>query len=383
MEHSDVIGSDGPTRQRRGITLPAVDASEKPVITPYRIAFAALWVLITTALGIMLYFGFRGRSEGVGRVLMLGIVFTAALVWYLFRTGPSVSAHPTLEPLAFPGRTFGRRLWRLTLVLLVGPILISAALVLPWRLIGGWDLVDNVYRYLRPWIVLEGLLALVALRIVVMWRRRLTPRLVAVGITVGLLAGAAQAVQIASSGDPFDVFWAVFQTVAVPPLFIGGGLLLEHTGIGRSRLLKGEYGGALVSFLAGCVLYLPLALVNTVGGAPAGYTWMDALWKPLAFCWLPALAEEAWARLFLVTLCYALLRPVSNEHPRRAVVAAVLLSATAHGLVHGPSLTALLETGLIYLLPMAVLFVKRDWEHAVGAHYVVNLVPFLAVFFGL
>jgi hypothetical protein len=110
---------------------------------------------------------------------------------------------------------------------------------------------------------------------------------------------------------------------------------------------------------------------------------MNALWKPLAFSWLPALAEEAWARLFLVTLCYALLRPVSNEHPHRAVVAAVLLSATAHGLVHGPSLSALLETGLVYLLPMAVLFVKRDWEHAVGAHYMVNLVPFLAVFFGL
>jgi hypothetical protein len=32
---------------------------------------------------------------------------------------------------------------------------------------------------------------------------------------------------------------------------------------------------------------------------------------------------------------------------------------------------------------MAVLFVKRDWEHAVGAHYVVNLIPFLAVFLGL
>jgi hypothetical protein len=245
------------------------------------------------------------------------------------------------------------------------------------------DLIENVYRYLQPWIVLEGLLALAALRIVVVWRRRLTPRLVVAGLAAGLISGVAQAVQIASSGDPFDVFWAIFQTIAVPPLFIGGGLLLAHTGVGRSRLLEGKYLGAFESILAGCVLYLPLALVNMVGGAHAGYTWMNALWKPLAFSWLPALAEEAWAQLFLVTLCYTLLRPVSNERPHRAVVAAVLLSAAAHGLVHGPSLSALLETGLIYLLPMAVLFVKRDWEHAVGAHYVVNLVPFLAVFLGL
>ncbi len=87
--------------------------------------------------------------------------------------------------------------------------------------------------------------------------------------------------------------------------------------------------------------------------------------------------------MFLITLCYALLRPVTNERPLHAVIAAVLLSATAHGLVHGPSFNALFETGLVYLLPMAVLFVKRDWEHAVGAHYVVNLLPFLTVFLRL
>jgi hypothetical protein len=32
---------------------------------------------------------------------------------------------------------------------------------------------------------------------------------------------------------------------------------------------------------------------------------------------------------------------------------------------------------------MAVPFVERDWEHAVGAHHVVNLVPFSAVLLGL
>jgi hypothetical protein len=340
-------------------------------------------VPITAALSVTLYRGFRGKSAGETVATVLGAVFTLAMIWYLSRTGPSPSALPNLDPLVFPKRKFRGMLWPLALLLLLGPTLISAALILPLYPIGGMDLIENVYPYLRPWVVLEGLLALIALRIVFGWRRRLTPRLVAVGLAVGLFSGAAQAVQIASSGDPFDIFWAIFQTVAVPPLFIGGGLLLDHTRIGRSRLLEGEVPGAVISFFAGCALYLPLALTNTVGGAHAGYTWMNALWKPLAFSWLPALAEEAWARLFLVTLCYALLRPISNEHPHRAVVAAVLLSATAHGLVHGPSLRSLLETGLIYLLPMAVLFVKRDWEHAVGAHYVVNLIPFLAAFLGL
>jgi hypothetical protein len=29
---------------------------------------------------------------------------------------------------------------------------------------------------------------------------------------------------------------------------------------------------------------------------------------------------------------------------------------------------------------MAVVFVSRDWEYAVGAHYMVNMIPWVLVF---
>jgi hypothetical protein len=29
---------------------------------------------------------------------------------------------------------------------------------------------------------------------------------------------------------------------------------------------------------------------------------------------------------------------------------------------------------------MAAIFARRDWEHAVGAHYMVNMIPWLMVF---
>jgi hypothetical protein len=29
---------------------------------------------------------------------------------------------------------------------------------------------------------------------------------------------------------------------------------------------------------------------------------------------------------------------------------------------------------------MAVAFARRDWEHAVGAHYMINMIPWLMVF---
>jgi hypothetical protein len=37
-------------------------------------------------------------------------------------------------------------------------------------------------------------------------------------------------------------------------------------------------------------------------------------------------------------------------------------------------------TGFLYGVPMATVFAKRDWEHAVGAHYMVNLIPWVMDF---
>ena len=39
-----------------------------------------------------------------------------------------------------------------------------------------------------------------------------------------------------------------------------------------------------------------------------------------------------------------------------------------------------LVTGLLYGLPMAVVFTRRDFEHAVGAHYMINMIPTFMVF---
>ena len=167
----------------------------------------------------------------------------------------------------------------------------------------------------------------------------------------------------------------------VPLMFVAGGLLFQRTGLGGSQVHAGRYGKALASFLWGCLLFVPLGLINAAGGSPgSGITWVTCSWMPLSLPWFSGIAEETWFRLFLVSLCYLLLRPAFSKRPAFAVVSAVLFSAITFGLGHGRTLDRFLTTGLLYGLPMAVVFVRRDWEHAVGAHYMINMIPWVMVF---
>jgi hypothetical protein len=98
---------------------------------------------------------------------------------------------------------------------------------------------------------------------------------------------------------------------------------------------------------------------------------------PFSLPWWSALLEETWFRLVLVGLVYFLLRPAFQKHPALAVLAAVFFSGITFGLGHGRTLERFLVTGLLYGVPFAALFARRDWEHAVGAHYMVDMIPWL------
>ena len=137
-----------------------------------------------------------------------------------------------------------------------------------------------------------------------------------------------------------------------------------------------------MGFLRGCLLFIPLGLANAAAGSPGpGMTWVTRWWIPLSQPWFSGIVEEIWWRLLAVSLCYFLLRPAFSKRPVAALVGALLFSAVPFGLNHGGTfLENLLITGLLYGLPMAVIFVRRDWEHAVGAHYMINLIPWLMVF---
>ncbi|MCW5849753.1 MAG: CPBP family intramembrane metalloprotease [Anaerolineae bacterium] len=292
---------------------------------------------------------------------LLGLAYIGGLLWYLVHTPPHASDLPDLPPDRLPGTRYPRRL---TLILLTLALLFVLAIPL------------------HPLLVLIGVFAVLSGWLIVHWRARLTRRLVALGLAAGGVILVAQAAM--GQYDPYMVFYLAM----IPLLFIAGGLLVGYSGLSKLTVLQSGRA-AVKSFGWGCLLALPPALLNVLGGAQRGDSWVDHWWQPVAAL-VPGIAEETWARLFLVSLVYVLLRPRTNDQPERAARAAILISALTHGFAHLPTLALLgpgglsmLVAALLYGVPMGMLFVKRDFEHAVGYHFCVDLLRFIAAGLGI
>ena len=332
-----------------------LELDKRVLLTPHGITLIAIWLLTTVSLIVMLYGGVRNTGQFRVQRDILQVAYVLALIWYLIRTGPSIENLPDIRPLVLP---------KLQLRKLI-PVIAIALLFVS-------EFFDQ--GILRP------LLMLATIWILIVWHREIRLPAVLLGLAVTVIAFLA--------GLPFyqnqafgKVVLSVF-LIFVIPMFVAGGLLSKRTGLVGSQLYAGRYRQAVVGFLWGCVLFLPLGLINAAAGSPAlPMTWVTRWWIPLTQPLFSGIVEETWWRLLVVSLCYFLLRPAFSKRPAVAIVCAVLFSAIPFGLGHGGTLLEnLLIIGLLYGLPMAVIFAKRDWEHAVGAHYMINMIPTLMVF---
>jgi hypothetical protein len=296
------------------------------------------------------------RSAFPAAAGLSSFLFVISLIWTLSRVPPFAADLPLLEQ---------RLLFRLGFWAVAGLILVGIGILLAMGMVIG------------PAFSLLCVSALVGLAIVLAWRRKLTRRILSLGIAAGLVSGLGT--RFLGNGDQT---WAIFLMITVPPTFMAGALLANHTGLGRVRLVQGETAAGLCGFLWACVLALPAAILNLIGNMQAQDTWIERGWQAF-YALVPGIAEETWARLFLTTLCYALLRPTTNPRPRRAVFLAVLVGVLAHGFLHtGIDPLGILIGSLLYFLPTALLYMKYDFEHAVGYHFLVDFVRYAAAFFG-
>jgi hypothetical protein len=282
-------------------------------------------------------------------------VFIVVLIWTLSRKKPYAADLPDMDFLLTPRLGFGAAIG--VIVTGIGVLFVIGMAV---------GRAASMY----------ALSALIGAGITVSWRSRLTTRAAIFGVLAGLIAGGG----IAFLGNG-DLSWAVFNLMTVPPLFTGGALLIGRTNLARVRLLQGEYWHGLQGFLWASVLAVPASVLNLLGNMQARDTWLVHWWQPL-YAIVPGIAEETWARLFVTTFCYALLRPATTPRPRRAVFVAVLAGILLWGFAHtGINPVGIVIGSLLYGIPTALLFFKYDFEHAVGYHFMIDSVRFVAALF--
>jgi hypothetical protein len=331
----------------------------QPWSTPHHLILIIMWLITTAVMVTLLWLGVRetGRYVEVRYIVPAGYV--AALIWYLIRSGPPLNQLPELQPLLFPRRRIGA-----------------------WIPVLGIALLLALTASSDEGLLLFFIVTIVAtIWILIAWRRQIRLRSVVQGLGLSLII-YFPALTMFKNGAIIREFFEFF-LIFVPPMYVAGGLLVQHTRLGEVQLLAKRYRRALESFIWGCLLFIPLGLADATVGArdvASSWTWMNEWWMPFVTPLSSAIAEETWFRLLLLSLCYFLLRPAFPRRPAVPLIIAVLINGITFGLLHERTMYGFLVTGLLYSVPMAVVFVRRDWEHAVGAHYMINMVATLMTF---
>ncbi len=208
-------------------------------------------------------------------------------------------------------------------------------------------------------------------------RKQLTPRAWAAGVV------AAVALVLLEGGLRGSIVGGLVLGALIAPQAMAGVVLLEASRLARVWSLEGRFGAAFRAFALGCLLAVPPALMNAAGMTAELASAAEASFRSgwMAFYALqPALLEEIWARLFLLPLLYVAFRPATCSAAGRALSFALLISVAVHGLAHAPqsiaSVSNALFTALVYGVPLALLFLRRGLESAVGYHFFVDFVRF-------
>ncbi len=233
--------------------------------------------------------------------------------------------------------------------------------------------------------VLLGLV-MAAAAVLLYGHERPRPAELLVAGALGIVAAVAGVVDGWARSDVPGALVGVLQLPLVVLSLLAGWQLsrrsgLARAGIGRVVALSDGARPALRDFGLGLVLCLPWALGNVVNGAPDGDDIRTA-WHPLAAALQPGIAEEAWARALLIPALFAVFSRTARAGT--ALPAAVLISSYWFAYLHAPGdPMVILGIGTLYAIPMALLWMRRGLEAAIGFHVGVDLARYTAAYLSL
>jgi hypothetical protein len=175
-----------------------------------------MWLVTTVAIITMLWLDVRdtGRYSLVRNILNVGYV--AALLWYLARSGPSISQLPKIRPFVFQRWKYGPWIPVLGLILIVTLIALSD---------DGLLILILVSVIATVWILL-------------VWRREIKLRAVIQALAVALFAYLGS-LRLLDGFFSETLFYLLLMFAA--PMYIAGGLLVTRSGLGGVQLWANQY----------------------------------------------------------------------------------------------------------------------------------------------
>jgi hypothetical protein len=320
-----------------------------------RYTFFGVWILSTVGLGWQVLAGQHAfDSQATLPSLLALLVCTVSLLWWV-----------TSPVLSVPSDRAHTQRGRFLLV-----VVLAAGVLFPLRTLVG-----------PPLLFALPMLGLVVLALL---RPPLGRQEVVYALLLALAAG------VAGLGAGWVTFtplaWAALQVALVLPGLLAGWSLLRHTGllqagIGRSLLLVEGLTPALQGFAQGILIATPWAFGLVLLGAANEESWVQTWWQPLVAI-QPGIAEEAWGRVLLIPALFLLLRTAART--RTALTAAVVIMAYWFAYLHTPGgLEAAFSTvmiGTLFTLPTSYLWLRRGLETAIGFHFWLDFVKFVAAY---
>lgn len=289
--------------------------------------------------------------------IILGIAYTLALVWYLLQREWGDVDLPNNETARMSYSNSGLKFVCIAIFILAF-ILLSTI----------------VFR--DGWLMLLTSVPF-SIFIIIIRRKRISKKIILASLSILVILAFVD--QLLGS----KMSSGLIMPIAAAIMFLAGVLLLNDSELSQIHFVNGNYLSSVKSFLLGCLLAVPASLINIISmqlSTPSEFDRLfDRWWEPL-YALQPGILEEIWARLLLITLIYALVRPSKHLHSSQSIIWAIVISAFIHAMAHYPgSVTNPLEVifiAVIYGIPLGVIFVKRDLEQAIAYHFFIDLIRF-------
>ncbi|VBB44225.1 membrane hypothetical protein [uncultured Paludibacter sp.] len=194
-------------------------------------------------------------------------------------------------------------------------------------------------------------------------------------IVNGLILGSLSAIGMYNN---IPALIAIF--LIISSTFILSSVLNDRFPLTIILINQHSFVPVLKSFALGCLFAMPMALSNLKDSITTNaLNWITQFWQPILALGA-GIMEETWMRLFIIVFIYALISAKTTKK-YIPILTTLIISSVFFGFGHSNyiSLQNCFNLTILYGLPMGILLIRRNFETAIGYHFMIDFVGAIGV----